>query len=95
MLGSVVARQVARVVRSYARTFKIVAILGPRQSGKTTLARAVFGKKPYVNLEDPDARRFADDDPRGFLARFPTGAVIDEAATLEKRKSTLVGALRK
>ena len=74
-----IARQLARLTRSYARTFKIVAILGPRQSGKTTLARTVFGHKPYVSLEDLDERQFATDDPRGFLARFPRGAVIDEA----------------
>jgi hypothetical protein len=74
-----IARHLAAVVRSYASGFKIVAILGPRQSGKTTLARALFAKKPYVNLEEPDERQFAIDDPRGFLARFPKGAVIDEA----------------
>ena len=74
-----IARRLTRVVRSYARTFKIVAILGPRQSGKTTLARAVFARKPYASLEEPDQRQFAADDPRGFLARFPRGAVIDEA----------------
>lgn len=67
------------VVRQYAREFKIVAILGPRQSGKTTLARFLFKDRPYVNLEEPDQRQFAEDDPRGFLARFPEGAVIDEA----------------
>jgi hypothetical protein len=75
----VIARHLARVVRSYARTFKAVAILGPRQSGKTTLARSLFARLPYVNLEAPDERQFATDDPRGFLARFPSGAVIDEA----------------
>jgi predicted AAA+ superfamily ATPase len=74
-----IARQSAEVVRRYAREFKIVAILGPRQSGKTTLARHLFGDTPYVNLEEPDQRRFAEDDPRGFLARFRDGAVIDEA----------------
>ncbi|MGH9383064.1 MAG: ATP-binding protein [Vicinamibacterales bacterium] len=74
-----IARRLARVARSYGRTFKIVAMLGPRQSGKTTLARAVFARKPYVSLEEPDERQFATDDPRGFLARFPRGAVIDEA----------------
>ena len=78
-MAGMIPRHLAGVVRSYARGFKIVAILGPRQSGKTTLARALFANKPYVNLEDPDERQFAADDPRGFLARFPKGAVIDEA----------------
>jgi predicted AAA+ superfamily ATPase len=61
-----------------ARHFKAVAVVGPRQSGKTTLTKHVFGDKPYVSLENPDTRRFAMDDPRGFLTRFETGAVIDE-----------------
>jgi predicted AAA+ superfamily ATPase len=59
--------------------YPVVAITGPRQSGKTTLARAAFADKPYVSLEDPDIRAYALDDPRGFLAQFPDGAVFDEA----------------
>ena len=73
-----IARVASRLLRSYARQFRVVAILGPRQSGKTTLARATFARKPYASLEDPDERAFANDDPRGFLARFPRGAVLDE-----------------
>ncbi len=57
----------------------MLAITGPRQSGKTTLARAQFADTPYVSLEDPIERAFADEDPRGFLARFTQGAVFDEA----------------
>lgn len=62
-----------------ARSFPIVAVTGPRQSGKTTLVRKVFADKPYVSLEDPAEREFALEDPRGFLARFADGAVFDEA----------------
>ncbi len=62
-----------------AQGFPIVGITGPRQAGKTTLAKAAFPAHPYVSLEDPEEREFAEADPRGFLARFPTGAVIDEA----------------
>lgn len=62
-----------------AQSFPIVAITGPRQSGKTTLARAVFADKPYVTLENPAELLFAKEDPRGFLARFPDGAIFDEA----------------
>lgn len=62
-----------------ARGFPVLAITGPRQSGKTTLARALFSDKPYVTLEDPEEREFAEADPRGFVARFPEGAVFDEA----------------
>jgi len=62
-----------------AQGFPVLAITGPRQSGKTTLARALFAGKPYVTLEDPEERNHASTDPRGFLARFPDGAIFDEA----------------
>ena len=62
-----------------AKGFPILAITGPRQSGKTTLAKAAFPDKPYVSLEDPDIRMLAESDPRGLLAQFPDGAILDEA----------------
>jgi hypothetical protein len=55
-----------------------VAINGPRQSGKTTLAKAFFDEKPYISLENPDELAHATNDPRGFLSQFPDGAVLDE-----------------
>jgi hypothetical protein len=74
-----ITRSSVSTLHRLARGFPVVAITGPRQSGKTTLARAIFAGKPYVSLEDPEEREFADTDPRGFLARFPEGAVFDEA----------------
>ncbi|MBX3705079.1 MAG: DUF4143 domain-containing protein [Pseudomonadales bacterium] len=74
-----IPRQAEPIVRRLAAGFPIVAITGPRQSGKTTLARALFPDRPYVSLEDPEQRAFAMEDPRGFLARYAAGAVIDEA----------------
>lgn len=74
-----IPRAAASRLAELARYYPIVAITGPRQAGKTTLARAVFANKPYVSLEDPDLRALATTDPRGFLSRFPDGAVIDEA----------------
>jgi hypothetical protein len=73
-----IKREAEPELLNLARQFKAVAVVGPRQSGKTTLTKHVFGDKPYVSLENPDTRRFAIDDPRGFLAQFVTGAVIDE-----------------
>jgi predicted AAA+ superfamily ATPase len=61
-----------------ASQYKAVAVVGPRQSGKTTLVRHVFENKPYVSLENPDLRKFALEDPRGFLSGFPNGAIFDE-----------------
>jgi predicted AAA+ superfamily ATPase len=65
------------VLRAAARV-PVVVLTGPRQSGKSTLCRALFPDKPLVSLEDPDQRAFATSDPRGFLARYPAGAVLDE-----------------
>jgi len=59
-----------------------VCVTGPRQSGKTTLARATFGDKPYLSLEDPDIARLASDDPRGLLENYRDGLILDEVQTV-------------
>ncbi|MEI8031614.1 MAG: ATP-binding protein, partial [Comamonadaceae bacterium] len=56
----------------------MLVLTGPRQSGKTTLAQFMFGAKPYVSLENPQEREFAQTDPQRFLARFTEGAILDE-----------------
>ena len=58
--------------------FQVITLTGPRQSGKTILVRAAFPQMPYVSLEDPDIRQIALTDPRGFLANYPTGVILDE-----------------
>jgi predicted AAA+ superfamily ATPase len=73
---------ISRILAEYAASiftkYPIVTITGPRQSGKTTLARATFADKPYANLENPVTRQFAREDPLAFLNQYPEGAVIDE-----------------
>ena len=64
-------------VKAAAAVFPAVTITGPRQSGKSTLCRAVFPNHPYANLEALDVRSLALADPRAFLAQFPDGAVTD------------------
>ena len=61
-----------------ARKFPVVSITGPRQSGKTTLAKMLFKKHAYVSLEEPHEREFAMTDPKGFLRRFSGGVILDE-----------------
>ena len=74
-----IPRHASTTLQSLAHGYPILVLTGPRQAGKTTLAQSTFPGKPYVSLEDPDTRAFAEEDPRGFLARFPDGAVFDEA----------------
>jgi predicted AAA+ superfamily ATPase len=73
-----IPRQATTTLQRLAKGFPIVAITGPRQSGKTTLARHVFPSKTYVSLENPEELEFANSDPRRFLARFDNGAILDE-----------------
>lgn len=73
-----IERDLAPRLVAAARSFPALTVTGPRQSGKSTLCRQLFPRHPYVNLEAPDVRRFALEDPRSFLAQFPTGAVLDE-----------------
>ncbi|MBA3051644.1 ATP-binding protein [bacterium] len=61
-----------------SRFYPVVSIMGPRQSGKTTLVRDAFRDKDYVSLEDLDVREFALRDPRGFLGNYPKGVILDE-----------------
>jgi hypothetical protein len=73
-----IRRTIEPVLQNLAAKYPVVTVTGPRQSGKTTLCRIAFPEKAYANLEAPDTRHFAASDPRGFLARFPDGAIFDE-----------------
>ncbi|MBX9743623.1 MAG: ATP-binding protein [Chlamydiales bacterium] len=72
------SRRMSQIIQKLRKTMTIVTILGPRQSGKTTLAKVVFPEKPYVNFEQLDIRLQALEDPKSFLQRYPKGAVFDE-----------------
>jgi predicted AAA+ superfamily ATPase len=73
-----IERDLAGRLRAAASAFPAVTVTGPRQSGKSTLCRALFPNHAYANLEAPDIRDFAVTDPRGFLNQFRRGAVLDE-----------------
>ncbi len=74
-----IKRAASDSIRKSAKTFPVVAVLGPRQSGKTTLVRELFADYTYVNLEDFDKRAFAQKDPRAFFQTYAQGGlIIDE-----------------
>lgn len=72
-------REIEDFLPEVAKTFPVIAIVGPRQSGKTTLCRNFFLDKPYISFENPDNKERFDADPRGFLSNYVDGAVFDEA----------------
>lgn len=71
-------RAIAPHVLSAAKAYPFVGLVGPRQSGKTTLAKSLFPDYTYVSLENLDQRTYAQQDPRGFLAAYPNHCIFDE-----------------
>ncbi|MGM0451863.1 MAG: ATP-binding protein [Thermodesulfobacteriota bacterium] len=74
-----IPRHAEQTIAKLCRGFPVIAVTGPRQSGKTTLAQHMFSDRPYVSLENPDTLDYAIQDPRGFLDSYRDGAVFDEA----------------
>lgn len=73
-----IPRDMSPVLKDLFQRYPFVTVTGPRQSGKTTLCRETFPHLTYINLEAPDEREFAEQDPRGLLARISKGAILDE-----------------
>jgi predicted AAA+ superfamily ATPase len=71
-------RDIEATLQNEAKFYPVIAVTGPRQSGKTTVVKKIFQDKPYVNLEKPNERLFAREDPEVFFAKYPDGAIIDE-----------------
>ena len=74
----IIQRELNLELKSAARQYPVVTLTGPRQSGKTTLARRAFPRYRYVNLEEPDTRELAQADPRAFLGASDKGLILDE-----------------
>lgn len=71
-------RQISNIITSQLSKFPVLAVTGPRQSGKTTLLKEIFSAYRYISLEDPDIRSFAMDDPVGFLNEYSSKVIFDE-----------------
>lgn len=72
-------REITDAIKNLARKYPILAVTGPRQSGKTTLLKSIFQDYQYVSLENPDNRSFAETDTNGFLQKYDKYVIIDEA----------------
>lgn len=87
-----IKRTLSAKLESYARHYPVVTVTGPRQSGKTTLCRALFSSKRYFSLESLDNRKYAHSDPRSFLREcVKRGAVIDEIQRVPELLSYIQG----
>lgn len=84
-----ILRQIAQELAATANEFPVVTIIGPRQAGKTTLARMQFPNHAYANLEAPDIRLLATSDPHAFFSQFPPPVIIDEIQRVPELLSTI------
>ncbi len=84
-------RQLTHELQEMMKIYPVVTLIGPRQSGKTTLVRTMYPDLPYVSLENPDEKRLAIADPRAFLDRYKQGAIIDEVQRYPELLSYLQG----
>jgi len=73
-----IPRAITSELLTLLNEYPIVTIIGPRQAGKTTLARETLTNYSYVNLENPETRQFAIDDPKAFLKHNPGNVIFDE-----------------
>ncbi|MEO6844107.1 MAG: ATP-binding protein [Ginsengibacter sp.] len=74
----IIQRNILAEAKLVSKQFRALSIIGPRQSGKTTLCKLLFNDKPYVSLENPNTQAKAMEDIESFLKQFPEGAILDE-----------------
>lgn len=84
-----IKRKITPYLLDMARYFPVVTILGPRQSGKTTLSKQIFPDHVYVNLENKTARDIAMSDPNAFFDLYKPPVIIDEVQRVPELLSTI------
>lgn len=77
-MAQFINRQIAPIIQSQLKKFPVIALTGPRQSGKTTLLKSLFKEYTYISLESPNIRSFAMEDPIGFLNQYGRNVIFDE-----------------
>jgi uncharacterized protein len=88
-----ISRTASFKLKQLARKFPAIGVLGPRQSGKTTLAKITFPKKPYISFENQDNVLLVTRDPRAFLLAYKNGAIFDEVQRVPMLLSYLQGVI--
>lgn len=84
-----IQRTIEKHISSLMNEYFSVSIFGPRQCGKTTLAKNLFPSFSYANLEDMNVRSLAKNDPEEFFTRFPEPVIIDEIQRVPELLSTV------
>ena len=84
-----ITRHISQKIKELAAHYFSVCLFGPRQCGKTTLAKELFPSYAYANLEDMDIRALAKNDPKEFFVRFPEPVIIDEIQRVPELLSTV------
>lgn len=79
MNNMLINRDLLSTINNVFRYFSVLTLTGPRQSGKTTLCRKLFGELPYYNLEDAATLAAIQQDPKAFLTKHNEGMILDEA----------------
>ncbi|MDR3647404.1 MAG: ATP-binding protein [Candidatus Babeliales bacterium] len=76
-----IKRDISKIILAGAKQIPVIAIIGPRQSGKSSLAKELFKKHTYLDMQDAELFEFANNDPKGFLNTYKNehGIIIDEA----------------
>jgi len=90
-MSKFIQRQIASIIRAQKDKFPVLALTGPRQSGKTTLLKELFSDYRYVSLETPNIRSFALDDPIGFLNQYDQKVILDEVQRVPELFSYIQG----
>jgi len=90
-MSKFIQRQLAPIIKAQQTKFPVLAVTGPRQSGKTTLLKELFSDYRYVTLENPNTRSFASEDPIAFLNQYDQKVILDEVQRVPELFSYIQG----